>query len=199
MNTWDFKKYKDIDEKEHIVGIRKGLELGEVIIPDPIPKDASDWDYLYSNYRGWLDRNPEATFEVVKYPNNIFKVPPPPPTLEESKQIKINQIDIKTQELIQLGFDFDDSSFSMSAMAQLNWASLGAARANGMLSFPLSISTVDESAYELKDDGSCLQFLGAYMIYQVDPTKPLSRGRILKSQVGACVTVEEVEAITDTR
>jgi hypothetical protein len=121
------------------------------------------------------------------------------PELEALKALRIIEIDARTSELLKLGFEYNGSSFSMSEAAQRNWAALGAARANGMLSYPLTISTVDEGSYDIQSDNDCLAFLGAYMTYQASPLSPLGNGRVLKAQVTAATTSAEVEAVIDER
>lgn len=125
--------------------------------------------------------------------------PFPSQTLAGAKAEKIDAIDRRTRELIEAGFTYDGSSFSMSEIAQRNWAALAAAHGLDMLTFPMTISTVDEGSYELSDAAACLAFLGAYMTYQTDSSQPLGAGRVLKAQVNAAATVEAVEDIEDTR
>lgn len=119
--------------------------------------------------------------------------------LASFKTHRITKIDTRTRELLESGFDYNGSHFSMSDAAQRNWAALGAARANGMLTYPITISTSDEGSYLLEDDGDCLGFLTAYMAYQASPTSPLGQGRILKSQIEAATTVAEVQSVVDDR
>lgn len=119
--------------------------------------------------------------------------------LADYKQAKIDAIDARTSELIMAGFPFDGQNFSMSEAAQRNWTGMGTVLALGLLPFPLPISTVDEGTYILNDQAHCLQFLGAYMLYQAHPAYPLSAGRVLKAQVNAATTKAEVDAVEDTR
>lgn len=120
-------------------------------------------------------------------------------TLEEAKSKRIREVDSKTETLIESGFTYDGSSFSMSTNAQRNWSALGAANANGLLTFPLPISTVDEGSYSVADEPSLLAFLGAYLTYQTDPAQPLGAGRVIKTEIQACTTVAEVKAVQDNR
>lgn len=122
-----------------------------------------------------------------------------PFTLAEAKTLKIAAIDARTSELIMAGFPFDNNNFSMSEAAQRNWIGLLSAYNAGMISFPFTISTVDEETYQLVNSTALLQFMGTFMVYQVSPSAPLGSGRILKAQVTACTTVAEVEAIVDPR
>jgi len=122
-----------------------------------------------------------------------------PYTLTEAKIQKIADIDSRTTELIMGGFPFGESNFSMSEPAQRNWIGLLSAYNAGMISFPFTISTVEEGMYQLADATVLMQFMGAFMLYQVDPNQPLGSGRVLKAQVNACTTVAQVEAIVDPR
>ena len=115
------------------------------------------------------------------------------------KQAKISTIDAKTSELIMAGFPFGGENFSMSEPAQRNWTGMGTVLALGLLPFPLPISTVDEGTFILNDQTHCLQFLGAYMLYQAHPAYPLASGRALKAQVNAATTKAEVDAVEDPR
>lgn len=130
---------------------------------------------------------------------NVTVVPFVAQTLEEAKEEKILAIDSKTSELIKTGFTFDENNFSMSDAAQRNWCALAAAKANGLLAYPFNISTVDEGYYTIVDGSALAMFLVAYFTYQTDSTKPLTTGRILKAEVEACTTVEEVAAVVDNR
>ena len=130
---------------------------------------------------------------------NIEIIPFVPDTLDEIKAGKIAAIDLKTSDLIKAGFEYDGSNFSMSDAAQRNWCAMAAAKANGLISYPLTLTTVDEGYHQIADATALTLFLVAYLTYQTDSTKPLAAGRILKSQVNACETVEAVNAIEDNR
>lgn len=119
--------------------------------------------------------------------------------LENAKQAKITAIDTKTAELIKKGFAFNGERFSMSEAAQRNWIALSGGLANNMLPFPLAVSTVDEKSVILNSADELKMFLGAYMLYQSDPSQPLASGRVLKEAVTAATTIEEVNAVVDDR
>jgi hypothetical protein len=126
-------------------------------------------------------------------------VPYPVPTLVGAKAAKIAAIDAKTAALITAGFVFGGENFSMSDAAQRNWIGLAAAKANGMLSFPIAVSTVSEGAFTIADATAFAGFLAAYLTYQVNPAAPLASGRALKALVNAAESVEAVNAIEDNR
>ena len=141
--------------------------------------------------------NPKIMCEISA--GNIEVVPFVPDTLDELKAKKIAAIDSKTNELISSGFEFDGDSFSMSDAAQRNWCALAAAKANGMVPYPLTISTIDEGCRQITDAETLAAFLAAHLTYQTDNTKPLASGRILKAQVTACENSGAVNAIIDNR
>lgn len=119
--------------------------------------------------------------------------------LEELKKEKMSEIDAKTNQLILSGFEYNGHFFSMSTAAQRNWSGLAAAHSLGMLPIPMPVSTVDEDQYFLQDSSEVLAFLGAYLMYQTDPTKPLHQGRVLRAQVRAATSPSEVRAVVDNR
>jgi len=184
---WNFKNFENISGEKFLGAFRKNIYKGPV----------AGNSLLEEVYDGFLNRG-NVVVDTVAYPNQMFSEPVQI-SLEDAKRDKIQEIDQKTQDLITSGFDFDNARFSMSAKAQDNWSGLGIAYTLGFLSFPLPVSTVDEGIYILADETALLQFLGAYMQYQSDPSQPLGAGRLLKTQVSECTTVEEVEAIIDNR
>ncbi len=115
------------------------------------------------------------------------------------KADRIAAIDTRTAELINRGFSFAGSQFSMSEAAQRNWIALSSGLANSLLSFPMPVSTIDESSHVLQSADALKAFLGAYLLYQADPNQPLGAGRSLKERITAAATVEEVEAVVDDR
>lgn len=119
--------------------------------------------------------------------------------LAEAKAGKVAAIDARTAELIKQGFTFSGKQFSMSNSAQQNWNALSSDLANGLLSFPLTISTADGSSYILKSSSKVKEFLGARLAYLSDSSQPLGTGRYLKEQVMASKTVEDLAAIIDER
>lgn len=122
-----------------------------------------------------------------------------PVFLDSAKTARIAAVDLRTQELIAEGFAFAGKRFSMSEAAQRNWIALSSGLANGMLPFPMAVSTVDEHSHVLAAANDLKAFLGAYMVYQADPAQPLGSGRALKERITAATTIEELDAIADDR
>lgn len=144
--------------------------------------------------------NQGELIEEIAYPNEMYPLgPTPEELLAQAKTNKVMAIDMRTTELLALGFTFDSQQFSMTETAQRTWVSLGTALSLGMLTFPLQISTTNDLPYNLATSQALLQFLGTYMLFQSGPTFPLSKGRVLKARVSVCTTVEEVAAIIDDR
>lgn len=122
-----------------------------------------------------------------------------PSELNAAISKRISEIDARTAELIKRGFTFSGKQFSMSDAAQRNWIALSSGLANGLLPFPMAISTIDESSHVLVSADELKMFLGAYLLYQADPAQPLGAGRVLKERATSASTFEELDAIVDDR
>lgn len=110
-----------------------------------------------------------------------------------SKLIRYNEIDYKTGTLIAAGFSFADLRFSLSFNAQINWNTLKMAPET--FTWPVEITCANNNAYELAQDD-----LQTFWNAAKNTVKGyLDLGRILKKQVYDATTLEEIEAVTDTR
>lgn len=114
-------------------------------------------------------------------------------SLSELKLKKIAQIDAKTQTFINNGFTFDNTNFSLSPVAQINWVRLKSLE--NLLTFPTSVTTKENNEYILTHE-NLEGFLGAGLgsVQYI-----LGGGRTLKVAVNNCVTKEQVNAIVDNR
>ena len=114
-------------------------------------------------------------------------------SLAEYKAARCLQIDMKTGALIEAGFMFDGTLFSLSASAQMNWTSIMSMRQ--LFSFPLAVSTKAGGEYVLAE-ANLLAFIdaGRSTIYT-----SLSTGRALKVLVNAATTKAGVDAVVDSR
>lgn len=116
--------------------------------------------------------------------------------LERNKKAKIIEIDEKTKELISSGFSYDGSQFSLSHEAQINAAGLKIAADNGLVSYPVGMTTIDDNEYSITDVTSLTNYylsgLGTKKAY-------LDSGRALKLQCNAASTQEELDAVIDNR
>ena len=146
-----------------------------------------------------VDNSPSQPAVGSMYSGGSFYPPTSDLILSEAKRKKIDQIDERTSTLIMQGFTYNNKHFSMSDAAQRNWVGLAAAKANGLIQFPLVVSTVDEDHYTLTSATDCMMFLVAFLTYQADPNQPLGLGRNLKAQITAASSVDEVNGIVDPR
>lgn len=86
------------------------------------------------------------------------------PTLEEAKQSKYAEIDKRTKELIEEGMPFGGKIYSLSEIAQINYAGMLIAEARGFMGYPMTFNTLDDRASITITNASELdQFCGAAM------------------------------------
>lgn len=122
----------------------------------------------------------------------------PAVALAEAKTQKSNQIDDRTTELIDAGFQYNGKTFSLSRQAQQNLAGLLSAIAVGVpINWPKTWNTLDDTDIEeVSDQAEFMQFYGAAM---GTVEAYLNGGTALKNQVRSATTIEEVNAVVDTR
>lgn len=113
-------------------------------------------------------------------------------TLDELKDIRYTEIDMRTQELIAQGFPFDGHIFSMSLTAQINWSNFP--NLPDAL-FPLTIIDISEAPYIC----SLANKMNFYYSALNAKNGPLQSGGLLKAQIKACVDEACVNAIIDNR
>lgn len=113
-------------------------------------------------------------------------------TLEELKQIRYVEIDLRTRELIEAGFSFDTHTFSMSTNAQINWSNFPNLP-DGL--FPLSIMDDVDDVYILSLANKTNFYLSALGF----KNGILQSGSVLKTQVKACTDDACVLAVMDNR
>jgi hypothetical protein len=114
-------------------------------------------------------------------------------SLEDVQADKIKSIDTKTVSLIGQGFTFDGKQFSLSQAAQLNW--LGLKSLEALITWPIAVTTKGDGEYSLAQ-GNLNYFIGTgKAVVQAH----LDSGRALKLQVNAATTVEQVNAVIDSR
>jgi hypothetical protein len=121
-----------------------------------------------------------------------------PLTLDESKQIKIKEVDIKTQYLISLGYNWQTGvTFSLSPSSQLNWSAIRTQRISGIYSGVGSapITTIDDDEYLL--DYSDIETLTDNIFATVKGY--LDSGRTLKIDINNQTTIQDVSDIDDDR
>lgn len=113
-------------------------------------------------------------------------------TLDELKDIRYVEIDMRTQELIKEGFLFDGKTFSMSLTAQINWSNFP--NLPDAL-FPLTIIDIYESPYAC----SLANKMNFYYSALNAKNAPLQSGGLLKAQIKLCADEACVNAIIDNR
>ena len=114
-------------------------------------------------------------------------------SLEELKQRRYNEIDMKTGMLIGAGFVYNSNNFSLSSHAQFNWEVLKQNK-NDFI-FPKKISKKDNSVYELAFDEVETFWLAAKNVVDVH----LDNGANLKQLIVDAVDKAEVAAVIDNR
>lgn len=119
-------------------------------------------------------------------------------TLDEYKLDKIGQIDLRTQQLVDLGFEYPASSgqmFGLSVSSQL--LLLGLVVSKDFLPFPVKYNSLDGlSVISLPNVSEVNNFFGtAVAIVKARQDS----GTALKDLVRAATSTAEVDAVEDTR
>lgn len=116
------------------------------------------------------------------------------------KHSKSNEIDARTAQLIEVGFEFPPSSgkiFSLSKEFQLMLTGLNQERTAPEVTYPVDWNTKDDSdKLSLVDADMVRSF---YMTAVGTVRAHRDSGTALKDQVRAATTIAEVEAVEDTR
>ena len=116
--------------------------------------------------------------------------------LEFYKASRNSEIDSRTGELIKQGFSYKSSLFSLSEPAQINWIGIMQAASSNIITYPMSITTIDDCEYELVD---APDVTGFYLTGLGTKTAYLDSGRALKMAVEASVSTMQVDSIIDNR
>lgn len=113
------------------------------------------------------------------------------------KEARISQIDNKTQEIISRGFSFDNNRFSLSLPAQSNLTNIKANKEmfNSLNQFPLTISTLDNTLYQLSYANVDSFWLAGMVVVK----EAYSIGGQLKNSIVNATSISEVEQIVDPR
>lgn len=117
-------------------------------------------------------------------------------SLEETKRLRIETIDAKTQEVINRGFTYDGKQFSLSGNAQSNWNSLVSRLLSGKLTFPYNVTTIDDDEYTIQSLQSFNDFIDA-AVYVVGYN--IAYGRSLKLAIKAATNYAGIDAVVDPR
>ena len=115
--------------------------------------------------------------------------------LAEYKAYRNEEIDIKTKELISLGYLYAGYTFPLSIEAQINL--VGMITFKDVLTYPVALNNINDTAvYNITSSTDLLQLYGTALA-----TKKvrLDAGTALKTQVNAAIDEAAVSAIIDNR
>ena len=113
-------------------------------------------------------------------------------TLEELKHVRLEEIDLRTGELISAGFTFGGHTFSMSTNAQINWSNFP--NLPDAL-FPIPVMDIQDGVYSLSLSNKTNFYLSALGFKNT----VLQSGSTLKTSIKACTNETEVLSIIDNR
>jgi hypothetical protein len=116
--------------------------------------------------------------------------------LEYNKCIKNSEIDARTRDLINQGFQFGGNQFSLSDTAQRNWMAIRSAVEVGDLDLPIKVSTIDDLEHEIRTPDE----LQSFFLTGIGTVKyHYGTGRDLKGVVDSKNDTSEVAAVEDVR
>lgn len=113
-------------------------------------------------------------------------------TIEEVLEVKKDEIDKRTQELIFEGFTFNNLRWSLSINAQINWSNLPQMPE---FIFPLNIQDMDGINYVLSYE----ERMNFYYTAMAAKNTHLQSGNALKTQVSKLTTIQEILTFKDPR
>jgi hypothetical protein len=116
-------------------------------------------------------------------------------SLYDYKQLKFNEIDKRTEELIAQGFAYNSKTFSLSNNAQINLLGVDIKRNDGIL--PLTFHTVDDMDEETFTTPEDLD--NFFMIALASKKAHLDSGSALKVSIRNAVDRAAVDAVIDNR
>ncbi len=114
-------------------------------------------------------------------------------TLAEYKQLKLNDINKRTDELIAQGFTFDSKQFGLDVNRRLDWLGLEVLKSS--LTFPKTIISMDGSGYSIAEADVINFILTGAGVYKGH----IASGGSLKAQVLAATDEAGVDAVVDNR
>lgn len=118
-------------------------------------------------------------------------------SLEQAKQMKYAVIDAKTDEIIARGFTFNGKVFSTSLDAQARILGMDSLRADPAMTYPIIFNTIDDDdSISIPDADTVHAFTLTGIGYY---RAAIDSGSILKAAVRAGTSIDEVQAVTDTR
>ena len=156
------------------------------LIPDSIQEERENYRDIAEIKKTTID----SLLEYEPHPNYDLTI-----TLDQAKKKKIREIDNKSVMLLEGGFVYDTKTFDIINDEE-RWKELLLAANAGLLVYPVNVYAKDKTSISIADLPEVTAFCGAFMMGRESILQP---GRILKEQVMACVTKEEVNAIIDDR
>lgn len=131
--------------------------------------------------------------DIINYYNNIIESD----WLDFYKSEKFELINEKTDYLISLGYTYNGLKFSLSEKAQTNILALYSTKDDNVLSYPISLNTIDDlSVFNINDSQTI-----SNIYYTALATKKtfLDSGSVIKNKIRLAQTVAEVDLINDNR
>lgn len=170
---------------------------------------------LYCTFHGWVEvissstptKCPIVANDTIKTDSIVIEEEdilicsddptPKELTLSEHKQIKYNEIDCKSGELVSGGFVYQNKTFSLSTTAQINILALDETRNDSALSYPIIYNTIDDTdSYSVID---AIDLHNMYLTALATKKSFLDSGTALKNSVRNATTQAEVDAVIDNR
>ena len=163
--------------------------------------------YYYNNMRiKRVDENKPDYVAWLAEPNTpevITFIPPTPPTFEENRTERINQVDGITGILLAPGVEYPAASGKFVhllphglANPQSDYEGLDLMSSKSLLTFPYSISYIDGPAYDLVDTADWDAF---FIAVAGRMSTVRSEGRDLITDLLGAVDQAALDAIVDTR
>jgi hypothetical protein len=118
-------------------------------------------------------------------------------TLANYKQLRYNEIDKRTGELILQGYVYSSKTFSLSETAQTNILALDNTRDDPALTYPITYNTIDDlDTYSVVDS---TDLHNMYLTALATKKSHLDSGTVLKQQVRDAVDKAAVDLVIDNR
>jgi putative salt-induced outer membrane protein YdiY len=118
-------------------------------------------------------------------------------TLGAYKQLRYNEIDGRTGELISAGYVYATKTFSLSSNAQTNILALDATRDDPAITYPITYTTLDDlDTYDITD---ATDMHSMYLTALATKKTHLDSGSALKTSIRDAVDRAAVDLIIDNR
>lgn len=116
--------------------------------------------------------------------------------LADLKAAKNEIINERTRQIIAEGVTYDGRQFPLDLPDQSTWHGIFNAVAAGVASYPIKVMDKLDEPYYLADAPAfqTMYFTGFGSVGAI-----LESGRVIKAQVNACLTKEEIDAVVDPR